>query len=140
MPHNYHRMQIYGRAVELAAAVYRLTQRFLREELFGLTSQIRRAAISVSLNIAEGSGGSSNREFARFLDIALRSLYETNASLEVACRLGFVPEVSVADLRGEIDELGAMISAFRGQLGQRAGRRARVALVGSVFCSLCSVV
>ena len=52
MRHNYHKMEIYGRAVELAAAVYRLTQRFPREELFGLTSQIRRAVVSVSLNIA----------------------------------------------------------------------------------------
>src|SRR5262245_28593070 len=88
--HNYRNMRIYERALALVTAVYCLTQRLPREEMFGLVSQFRRAAVSVVLNIAEGSGASSNREFARFLDIARRSVYEINACIEICRRLRLI--------------------------------------------------
>src|SRR5262249_31327440 len=86
--HNYRKMKIYERALALTVQVYRLTGTLPREEEFGLRSQLRRAAVSVCLNIAEGSGASSNREFGRFLDIARRSAYELNACFQVCTRLG----------------------------------------------------
>ena len=85
--HNYRKLKIYEEALALTALVYRLTQRLPREEEFGLRSQWRRAAVSVCLNIAEGSGASSNKEFGRFLEIARRSLYEVAACAQVSLRL-----------------------------------------------------
>ena len=84
--HNFRRMVIYDRALALATEVYVLTRRLPRDEAFGLTSQLRRAAVSVALNRAEGSGASSGREFARFLEIARRSLYEIDAGLQISIR------------------------------------------------------
>jgi four helix bundle protein len=64
-------------------------QEFSKDELYGLMSQTRRAATSIALNIAEGSGGSSNAEFIRFLEMARRSVYEVITALEIAQRLGY---------------------------------------------------
>jgi four helix bundle protein len=80
--------------------------------LYGLTSQIRRAVISISLNIAEGSGSNSTREFRRFLDIALRSTYEVMACLEVSLKLNYCLTNDFNRLIEEADETAAMISGF----------------------------
>lgn len=116
-------MLIYDRAVDLAADVYTLTRRLPSEEAFGLTSQLRRAALSVVLNIAEGSGSSSGREFVRFLEIARRSIYEVEAGLEVGVRLALLMDDDCRDVTGRADELAAMISGFRTRLCRRQDRR-----------------
>lgn len=87
--HNFRNLKIYQRAVSYAVEIYKLSRRFPKDELYGLTSQIRRAVTSISLNIAEGSGNSSEKEFKRFLEIALRSVYEVITCLEIAVRLGY---------------------------------------------------
>jgi four helix bundle protein len=113
-------MLIYDRAVDLATEVYGLTRRLPRDEAFGLTSQLRRAAVSVALNIAEGSGASSSREFVRFLEIARRSLYEVEACLQVGRRLKLLLDDDGCDIAAHADELAAMISGFRSRLCRRA--------------------
>ena len=118
--HNYKNLKIYVRSLELATEVYRLSRRLPREEMFGLVSQMRRAAVSVALNVAEGSGASSSREFARYLDIARRSLYETATCLEICMRLALLPAADCRVLHDEADELAAMVAGFRAQL--RAGQ------------------
>jgi len=120
--HNFRRMVIYDRALALAAEVYGLTRRLPRDEAFGLTSQLRRAAVSVALNIAEGSGASSRREFERFLEIARRSLYEIDAGLQISTRLRLL---AIEDCRlsaAHTDELAAMITGFKSQLCRSPSR------------------
>jgi four helix bundle protein len=73
--HNFQKLKVYQKAVDFSVLIYKLTKTFPKEEQFGLTSQFRRAVISISLNIAEGSGNKSNKEFKRFVEFALRSNY-----------------------------------------------------------------
>ncbi len=105
-------MKVYQRAIDFAAEVYTLSKTFPKEELYGLTSQIRRAAASISLNIAEGSGNDSIKEFRRFLEIVLRSDYEVMTCLEIAIKLKYCPKNDYDRLLGEADEIAAMITGF----------------------------
>ena len=92
--------------------IYKLSKTFPSEELYGLISQIRRAVTSISLNIAEGSGSNSKKEFSRFLEIALRSNYEVMTCLEIALRLNYFEEEDFDRLIAEADEIAAMINGF----------------------------
>jgi four helix bundle protein len=110
--HNFRNLQIYQRSVAFSVDIYKITRRFPKEELYGLTSQTRRAVISIALNIAEGSGNSSAKEFRRFLEIALRSDYEVMTCLEIALLLGYCNREDQAKLIVEADEIAAMITGF----------------------------
>jgi four helix bundle protein len=112
MGHNFRELKVWARAMDFVTEIYALTQVFPREEIYGLTSQLRRAAISIALNIAEGSGGSSNAEFIRFLEMARRSVYEVITALEIAQRLKFCKEQQVTPLSKEANEIAAMISGL----------------------------
>ncbi len=85
--------------------------------MYGLTSQTRRAATSEALNIAEGSGGSSNAEFIRFLEMARRSVYEVITALEIARRLKYCKENPIAPLSQEANEIAAMLTGLIKRLG-----------------------
>ena len=102
--------------MDFTVAIYKVSKQFPKEELYGLMSQIRRAATSIALNIAEGSGNSSEKEFKRFLEIALRSNYEVMACLEVALRLNYCKREEHKTLIAEADEIAAMISVFSNTL------------------------
>ncbi len=112
MGHNFRELKIWTRAIAFVVQVYALTRTFPKEEVFGLTSQLRRAATSIALNIAEGSGASSNLEFVRFLEIARRSTYEVMTGLEVAYRLEYCKQEQASRLAEEADEIAAMISGL----------------------------
>ena len=119
--HNFRRVLIYERALELVTEVYALTRRLPSNEAFGLVSQLRRAAVSVVLNIAEGSGASSSREFGRFLEIARRSLYEIDACLGVGVRLNLLSGGARQVTANHVNELAAMISGFKSRVCGRTG-------------------
>src|SRR5512136_2238659 len=87
--HNFRNLKIYQRAIAFAVDIYKIIRRFPREEMYGLTSQVRRAVTSISLNTAEGSGNASEKEFKRFLEFSLRSDYEVMTCLEIALRLDY---------------------------------------------------
>lgn len=110
-------LDIYQLSVELAAAVYGLTQGFPADERFGLTNQIRRAATSVTLNIAEGRGRGSDKDFARFLMQARGSLYEVVSGLHLGVRLGFIADSETTAMNELARELSAKITAFTNKLG-----------------------
>jgi four helix bundle protein len=82
-------LEVWQRSMELTVMIYRLTQRFPREEMFGITAQLRRAVLSIPSNIAEGQGRLNTREFRQFLGVARGSNYELQTQLEVARLLGF---------------------------------------------------
>jgi len=96
--------------------IYKITEKFPAKELYGLTSQLRRAATSVALNIAEGSAAGSDIEFNRFLNIANRSNYEVMCGIEIAKRLNYVEVVEYDLLLKRSDELSAMLSGLKKKL------------------------
>ena len=103
---------VWKRAMQFISLIYELTIEFPVDERFGLISQLRRAAISIALNIAEGSGSGSDAEFKRFLRMALRSTYEVMTALEIAANLKLANQ-DIIDLRiKEADELAAMLSGL----------------------------
>ncbi|MFW6308182.1 MAG: four helix bundle protein, partial [Campylobacterales bacterium] len=93
-------------SMELAKQVYLKTKNFPKEELYGLTSQIRRCAVSIPSNIAEGRGRQSNKEFVRFLQISLGSLYELQTQLELALEFDYVSNTEdTLELSLEIEKM-----------------------------------
>jgi four helix bundle protein len=109
MAHKFRELTVWQRAMTFVTRVYELTRDYPSHELYGLVSQLRRAAVSIPLNIAEGAGSNTPNEFARFLDIALKSTYETMTALEIAERLTFCRHEQVAPLLDEADEIAAMV-------------------------------
>ena len=88
------------------------TKKFPKEEIFGLTSQIRRCSVSIPSNIAEGYGRQSNKEFARFLNIAVSSLFEYQTQIEIAKNINYINEEEFNQLYEKSRELEAMIISF----------------------------
>lgn len=113
---NFEKLDVWQRAVELASFVYGFTKEFPADEKFGLTSQMRRAAVSVSSNIAEGSSRSSRQDFARFVELAVGSLYELVSQGFIAQKQGFLHEDSFKQLYSEADEIIRMLSGLRNHL------------------------
>ena len=110
---------VWRKSVDFAVEIYRLTGQLPREERFELRSQLRRAAISVSSNIAEGNGRGTTRDYVNFLAHSRGSLYEVRSLLVVCDRLGFISKLEsqpAVELTGEV---GRMLSALRSSLQKR---------------------
>jgi len=99
-------------ADELALIIYRITVKFPKEEIFGLTSQMRRCAVSVPSNIVEGSARESQTEYLRFLEIAFSSLRELHYQFGLAQRLGYIPENESAHTELQLTETGKVLAAL----------------------------
>jgi len=111
---KYRDLLAWREAMSLVEAVYRETEGFPRDEVFGLKAQIRRSAISVPSNIAEGSGRNSTGELRQFVGIACGSLAELETQLEVAVRLGLLGAGATAILQA--DRVGKLVNALRKSL------------------------
>jgi four helix bundle protein len=116
MIQSFRDLQIWQKSMQLAVSVYRLTDEFPREERYGLTSQIKRSAVSIPSNIAEGQGRLNLGEFRQFLGIARGSNSELQTQLAIARTLGFGNAESLHDAEGLSHEVGKMIFAFMGSL------------------------
>jgi four helix bundle protein len=106
----------WQKAVELVTACYEVTRSFPADERFGLTQQLRRAAVSVPANIAEGKGRGTSKELNRFLTIAGGSLTELDTHLVVANKLGYVTQDKLGQLVGKLEEVGRIITGLRKSL------------------------
>ena len=109
---SYRDLQVWQKAMDLAVEVYRVTKQFPREEMFGLTSQIRRAASSVPANIAEGWGRETSGGYIQFLRIAQGSLKELETHLLLAQRVELCPYEPIQILLDQIDQIGRMLRAL----------------------------
>jgi four helix bundle protein len=108
MPRKHQQLDTWRESIELVEAIYRLTAGFPTEERFGLSSQMRRAAVGIPSNIAEGAARGSTREYLRFLDIARGSLVEIETQLAISRRLGFAGSDDKLDR--QVDLLFARLS------------------------------
>jgi four helix bundle protein len=123
MAQSFRELLVWQRAMQLTIAIYGLTKGFPLEEQYGLTGQIRRAAVSVPSNIAEGHGRLSNREFAQFLSVARGSVCELQTQLEIAKTLGFGNPELIGNAEHLSHEVGKMIFAFLGTLKDQPARK-----------------
>ena len=115
---NYRDLLAWQRAVEFVTAVYRATQSFPKDELYGLRAQLRRAAVSVPSNIAEGQGRGGDREFVRFLRVAHGSLREAETQVLIAERLEFMAAETTASLMDLAAEVGRLINGLLRSKGE----------------------
>jgi four helix bundle protein len=116
----YRDLLAWQKSIELVAAVYRDTQAFPSQETYGLISQMRRAAISVPSNIAEGHARTSTGEFRQFLGHALGSLMELETQLVISGRLGYIDATKSRDLLERSAEIGRLVNGLLRSLGKRA--------------------
>jgi four helix bundle protein len=113
MSFKFEKLLVWQKAVDLSADINSLTKTFPKDEIFELTSQIKRAADSVSLNIAEGSTGQSNPEFNKFLGYALRSDIEVVGCLYLAQRRDLIKQEDFTKLYQQCEEILVMINSLR---------------------------
>lgn len=106
---NFRSLIVWKRSVELATEIYKMTTDFPNNELYGLTSQIRRSAVSISSNIAEGAGRRSKKEFANFLGISYGSACELETQLLIAKNLEYLKEDDFETLFKELNEIQKML-------------------------------
>lgn len=116
MPFKFENLKVWQSSLNLADKIHIITRTFPREELFSLTQQIKRAADSINLNIAEGSTGQSNDEFNRFLNYSIRSGIEVVACLYLAKRRKYINDEQFKELYDFLDSLIKMIQALRNSL------------------------
>ncbi|MCQ2287576.1 MAG: four helix bundle protein [Muribaculaceae bacterium] len=113
---NYQKLLFWQRSQAFVSTIYRETANFPRDELFGLTSQLRRAVVSIPTNIAEGSGRDSKKDFAHFLRIAIGSACEVECELLIARDLGFIDNSQSQLLLNEIKEIKSVIDSYKNKL------------------------
>ena len=123
MVREFRGLDVWKRAVVLAKSVYKITKKFLDDEGYGLISQLRRAVVSVSSNIAEGCGRRTDRDSIQFLYISLRSVKEVQSQLYISKELGYLDEDILRKLDDELEEISRMLmgllSILRGVVGNR---------------------
>ena len=116
---NYRDLEVWQKAMTLAEECYRVTKMFPKEELFGMTSQIRRAAASIPANIAEGQGRQHTKEFLNFLSVARGSLKEIETHLILSQRVGLMTAQQLEPLLKLTDDISRMMSGLRKTLEKR---------------------
>lgn len=122
---SYRDLLAWQKAVALVEAVYKVTGALPADERYGLVSQLRRAAVSIPSNIAEGHGRETTKEFTRFISIARGSLAELETQLEVVARLGMLSSDALRPIVEACDELGRILRGLRKSLDNKLEARGR---------------
>ena len=112
MVQSYRDLVAWNKAMELVTEIYRVTKNFSKEELFGLMSQLRRAAVSIPSNIAEGKGRLSKGEFRQFLGNARGSLAEVETQIVIAQNLSYLDETETNKLLAMVEEVGKILNGL----------------------------
>ena len=120
MSGSYRDLQAWQKVIELVRAIYSCTAVFPKEEIYGLRAQLRRAAVSIASNIAEGKGRSSDREFAVFLHHARGSVFEVETQLTIANRLGFLADTEAVKLCDSAGEIARMLNGLISAVGRES--------------------
>ncbi len=113
---DFRKLTVWQKAMDLAEKIYIVTLSFPKNEEFGLVSQIRRAAVSVSSNIAEGAGRNSPKDFDKFLSIARGSLWEISSQIELCIRLKYLNREQTYEIMSLIEEVNKMIFSLSNSL------------------------
>ena len=116
---KFEKLHVWKEAIDYADLIYQVTRGFPNDERFGLTSQLRRSAVSVSSNIAEGSSRSSDTDLARFIEISYGSLLESISELQIAKRQQLLPSSMFERAYEKAENLAKMLSGFRRTLKNR---------------------
>ena len=106
--HNYKKLNVWVSSISLVKNIYNLTRKFPKEEMFVLTQQLRRAAISIPSNIAEGAGRNSNAQFKNFLQISIGSCFEVETQLIISKELEYISEEELETISKELDSIMKM--------------------------------
>ncbi|HRK28871.1 MAG TPA: four helix bundle protein [Chitinophagales bacterium] len=114
--HDFRKLEVWQRTLNLTLEVYKVTANFPKEEMFGLKSQINRSVVSIPTNIAEGAGRNTRKDFNRFLSYATGSCYELETQLIIAERLGYIPPTNFLQIKTELNIVGKMIFNLKKQL------------------------
>ncbi|MBS7254696.1 four helix bundle protein [Flavobacterium branchiicola] len=114
--HQFKELLIWKKSRLFCSEIYQITSTFPGDEKFGITNQLRRASVSIPSNIAEGSSRNSNKDFSRFLEIAIGSAYEIETQLLISFDLGFLNSDKLEFLTDKLEEIVKMISKFRSTL------------------------
>ncbi len=120
---NFEKLDCWQRGIDFADLIYRVTRTFPREEQFGLTSQMRRAAVSISSNLAEGTSRRSPTDFARFTEIAVGSLFEVVTQSEIAKRQGFLDVRAHQEIYTQAEVLGKMLNSLKASLLEKSNNQ-----------------
>ena len=120
---GFEKLDVWQKAIEYADAIYAATRDFPNDERFGLTSQLRRSAVSISSNVAEGSSRASRNDFSRFVQISYGSLMENISQLHIARRQRLLDEAAFAACYAAGEELARMLSGLRAALAPSSGSR-----------------
>jgi four helix bundle protein len=110
--HNFKNIKVWQKSVDLAVKVYHVTKEFPSEEKFGMTSQMRRASVSIPSNIAEGTAKSTSKSFVNSLDISLGESYELETQAIIANLVGLLDKEQFTSLESDISEVQRMINGF----------------------------
>jgi four helix bundle protein len=116
---NFRNLLIWQKSMELVTKVYKTTSKFPKEELFGLTSQIRRSAISIPSNIAEGFGRDSNKEYLRYLNISISSLFEFQTQLVISFNITYLNQEEFNSIYEDSREIERMLVSFINKIKTR---------------------
>ncbi len=118
MAFKFEKLKVWEKSVKFASEIYEVTKAFPKAEQFGLTSQLNRAVVSISLNIAEGEGRRANNDFARFIQIAIGSLNEVVTLLYISLEQNYINQNQFNNLYERCESISKMLHAFRNHLKQ----------------------
>ena len=118
MAKSFRDLKVWNLAIDLTTLIYALSADFPKSEIYGLSSQMRRAAVSIASNIAEGSARGTKKDFKQFVMIARGSTCELQTQLLIAGRLGFASEQTVEELIGKANEIASMLSGLSKYLSE----------------------